>query len=65
VSTGDVVTPDAISAERVLETKITMMIRKYRDPDHGTGGARRFKYRDVVVLDLAEKPRRPVGEGGY
>jgi hypothetical protein len=33
----------------VLETKIKMMIRKYSDADHGTGGARRFKYRDVVT----------------
>jgi hypothetical protein len=33
----------------VLETKSKMMIRKCRDADHGTGGARRFKHRDVVT----------------
>jgi hypothetical protein len=35
-------------AEEVLDAKI-MMIRKYGDADHGTGGAWRFKYRDVVT----------------
>jgi hypothetical protein len=33
----------------VLETKIKMMIRKYGDADHSTGGARRFRCCDVVT----------------